>query len=82
MKTILFLLLLGSAALSPGCSGEDAQPPPEVPDELPAPPPPCFSNPQTHEELINACTAADVERIEKRPVLPMLNSNGTLPPIP
>ncbi len=40
----------------------------------------CFTNPQTHEEIINACTTA--EKIYKTPVLPLLLPDGGLPPIP
>lgn len=40
----------------------------------------CFTNPTTHEEIINACTTA--VKVEKTPVLPLLNSDGTLPPLP
>ncbi|NJM91228.1 MAG: hypothetical protein HC863_02990 [Myxococcales bacterium] len=44
--------------------------------------PQCFTNPTTHEELINACTTADVEKIDKKPTLPLLPADGTLPPLP
>ena len=40
----------------------------------------CFTNPQTHEEIINACTTA--EKVYKTPVLPLLLDDGGLPPIP
>lgn len=40
----------------------------------------CFMNPQTHVEIINACTSA--EKIDRQPVLPLLNPDGTLPPLP
>lgn len=40
----------------------------------------CFMNPQTHVEIINACTTA--EKIDRQPVLPLLNPDGTLPPLP
>lgn len=40
----------------------------------------CFTNPQTHVEIINACTTA--EKIDRQPVLPLLNPDGTLPPLP
>src|SRR5262245_8985515 len=42
--------------------------------------PDCFMNPMTHEEIINACT--DAEQVDKQPVLPHLNPDGSLPPIP
>jgi len=40
----------------------------------------CFMNPTTHLQIINACTSA--QKIDHRPVLPLLNPNGTLPPLP
>jgi len=40
----------------------------------------CFTNPTTHVEIINGCTTA--EKIYKQPELPLLNPDGTLPPIP
>ena len=42
--------------------------------------PDCVMNPTTHEEIINACTGA--EKIDKQPVLPLLNPDGSLPPLP
>ena len=35
-----------------------------------------------HEEIINAAAAAEVEALEKRPTLPLLMPDGTLPPLP
>lgn len=40
----------------------------------------CFENPQTHEEIINACTTA--QKIYKDSHPPLLNSDGSLPPLP
>lgn len=40
----------------------------------------CFDNPQTHAEIINACTNA--QKVYKKPSLPLLKSDGTLPPLP
>lgn len=46
-------------------------------------PPPCFmGTPTTHEELINACTPATVEKFNKRPTLPLVGPDGALPPLP
>jgi hypothetical protein len=42
--------------------------------------PDCVVSPKTHEEIINACT--DAEKIDKMPVLPLLNPDGSLPPLP
>jgi len=40
----------------------------------------CFTNPQTHYEIINACTNAQQVFKDSHP--PLLNSDGTLPPLP
>ncbi len=40
----------------------------------------CFANPQTHEEIINACTTA--QKIYKTTHLPLLDADGTLPALP
>jgi hypothetical protein len=40
----------------------------------------CFTNPQTHYEIINACTNA--VKIDKSPTLPLLYADGGLPPVP
>ena len=40
----------------------------------------CITNPTTHLEIINACTTA--QRVDKHPDLPLLNPDGTLPPLP
>lgn len=40
----------------------------------------CFRNPQTHFEIINACT--DAVKIVKTPNLVGLNEDGSLPPLP
>jgi len=40
----------------------------------------CFTNPTTYNEIINACTTA--QKIYKHPNLPLLGSDGSLPPLP
>jgi hypothetical protein len=40
----------------------------------------CYKNPMTHVEIINACT--DAQKIDVMPVLPLLQSDGGLPPLP
>lgn len=40
----------------------------------------CFENPQTHYEIINGCTTA--QQIFKDSHPPLLNPDGTLPPLP
>ena len=40
----------------------------------------CFTNPTNHNEIINACTTA--QKIYKTTNLPLLGSDGNLPPLP
>ena len=40
----------------------------------------CFTNPTTYNEIINACTSA--QKIYKTTHLPLLGSDGSLPPLP
>jgi hypothetical protein len=40
----------------------------------------CFTNPTTHNEIINACTTA--QKIFKDSHPPLLNPDGSLPPLP
>ncbi|HVK67040.1 MAG TPA: hypothetical protein VM694_21290 [Polyangium sp.] len=42
--------------------------------------PECFSDPTSHVEIINACT--DAEKVDKVVNLPLLNADGSLPPLP
>ena len=43
-------------------------------------PPSCYTNPQNHFEIINACT--DAQAFDKKPSLPLLLPDGSLPPLP
>ena len=38
------------------------------------------ADPVTHVQIINACTSA--QRLDKKPVLPLLRPDGTLPILP
>lgn len=40
----------------------------------------CFTNPQTHYELINACTTD--QAVDKTPVTPLRSPGAALPPLP
>lgn len=76
---ILLVLVLAAAACGDGRSvREDAA----VRDAgIDSPPDAsCFTNPQTHNEIINACTTA--QKIYKDSHPPLLNADGTLPPLP
>ena len=57
--------------------GVDSSVGPTLPDGAPSD---CYLNPMTHLEIINACT--DAVRITKNPTLPLLLTDGGLPPLP
>lgn len=40
----------------------------------------CYPNPTTYVEIINACTNA--QKVDVMPVLPLLEADGGLPPLP
>jgi hypothetical protein len=40
----------------------------------------CVTHPETHVDIINACT--DAEKVDKKPELPLLLRDGGLPPLP
>jgi hypothetical protein len=42
--------------------------------------PDCYPNPMTYLEIINACTNA--QQVDVMPVLPLLEADGGLPPLP
>lgn len=79
MKTILVAITLVFAA---ACGDDDPKGPQDagVTDDAPPPDASCFENPQTHYEIINACTTAQKVFKDSHPAL--LNSDGTLPPLP
>ena len=75
------MLALG-LAVAGGCGDKakaPVEPTPDAPPDSP-PPPDCYTNPTTHEEIINACTTA--QSVEKEVDLPLLNEDGSLPPLP
>jgi hypothetical protein len=87
MRALLFAIgvLLGAACGASGNgNGYDARPSADAPPAVDAAPggedASCFTNPQTHYEIINACTNA--ASADKHPVLPGLLPNGALPPLP
>ncbi|WP_394837277.1 hypothetical protein LVJ94_10260 [Pendulispora rubella] len=63
-----------------GCSSSDspASPPRDAGPNIP----PCVQNPKSHEEILNACAADGVEKVEKKPALPLLGPNGERPALP
>jgi hypothetical protein len=78
---ILALLFLPTLAACPGGSSPDAGPDAGMIPDLVSPPDlGCYPNPQTHLEILNACTTT--QSFEKNPQLPRLRPDGTLPPLP
>ena len=53
---------------------------PVGPDANPGPDASCFDDPETYLEIINACT--DAVKIDRNPLLPLLEEDGSLPPLP
>lgn len=75
---LLFLALLSAAA---GCKEAADRLDGGVPPDAAAPADlACFTDPVTHVQIINACTSS--QRIDKKPILPLLRPDGTLPPLP
>ena len=85
MKTIGLVMVAVLAGCGGGGGHSDAPPPPpdaSMIDGAPGPDAACFTNPTTHHEIINACTDPGGVKIDKRPDLPLLEPDGTLPPLP
>ena len=84
MKTMIFSVAL--MALCIGCGDDGGQPPAH--DAAPVhdagvdamADAQCFTNPTTHEQIINACTTA--QQIFKSSKPPLLKADGSLPPLP
>ena len=82
MKTSIFLAAV--LALAGACGNSSSTP--KDAGFLDAPPADagtdasCFTNPQTHYEIINACTGA--QKIYKTGRPPLENPDGSLPPLP
>jgi hypothetical protein len=74
MKTML-IGLTAVLLLSTACGSSDTTPPDGGPAQAT-----CVSNPTTSTDLLNACT--DAGFIDKKPVLPLLQADGGLPPLP
>jgi hypothetical protein len=75
MKSIL--IGLGAVALfSAACGGNNDNTPPDAGPPAAT----CIANPATSTDLLNSCT--DAGFIDKKPVLPLLQADGGLPPLP
>jgi len=79
MKKLVFLVLFAaSCGDDPKQAPIDGTPPPDM-MQAPA----CFmGTPTTHDQIINACVDSSVTVIHKMPMLPLLNADGSLPPLP
>lgn len=73
--TSLFVVLCAACGDDGPATPRDAAPADAGPPDAS-----CFENPTTHEEIINACTTA--QKIYKDPILPLLEPDGSLPPLP
>lgn len=78
MKRSLILLMFLAACDDGGSNPKDAGPKDGGIDSPPDAS--CFENPQTHEEIINACTEAQKIYKDSHPAL--MNPDGTLPSLP
>jgi hypothetical protein len=81
MNKLMFVIALAVA----GCGGSSNSSPPDAPPQQPdaAAGLQCFAGtPTTHDQLINACVDSSVTVIHKAPMLPLLNSDGSLPQLP
>jgi len=74
---VVLPLVFGAACGDSGNVSKDAPAP-----QIDAGPPDasCFTNPQTYNEIINACTTAVKVYKDSHP--PLLNADGSLPPLP
>jgi len=72
--------LLFVVAMLTGCPDDSGAGINDQPQDLSFPDLACIENPHTHIEILNACTSA--QSIDKKPVLPLLHADGTLPPLP
>jgi hypothetical protein len=91
MRTIvqtLFAIWPIALALASGCGDNntantgviDARVTDPVIDASSTPDASCYNNPQTYTEIINACSTA--AKIFKPGKPPLLNADGSLPPLP
>jgi len=75
------LLMVLSLAFAAACGDDAADRPKDAGIDAPTTPDAgCFENPQTHAEIINACTTA--QKVFKKPNLPLLQADGSLPSLP
>lgn len=82
MNKLMLVITLAVVA----CGGSDNNTTPvDAPPQQPDAPtgPQCFAGtPANNDQLMNACVDQTVTVIHKAPMLPLLNSDGSLPPLP
>jgi hypothetical protein len=81
MRTVFMSLAFVFGAACSDDGGSSNLPKDAAVDAAVTPDAPCFSGtPTTHEEIINACTTAQKLYKDSKP--PLLDADGTLPPLP
>jgi hypothetical protein len=79
MRSLIIVAMLTGACGSTGNAPKDAAVPTDA--AVGGPDASCFMPPlTTNDEIINACTTA--QKIYLNPSLPLLNADGTVPPLP
>jgi len=73
-------LVFAAACGENGNHGDTPKDAPAPQIDAGAPDASCFTDPHTYNEIINACTTA--VKVPKTPNLPLLNADGSLPPLP
>ena len=75
-------MLTGLALAFAAACGNPSNSPKDAPVAIDAGPPDasCFTNPQTYNEIINACT--DAVKVFKDSHPPLQRPDGSLPPLP
>ena len=78
MNKLVFLTLFAFS-----CGSDPKQTPPvDMGVDQPSAPACFMGTPATHDQIINACVDQSVTVIHKMPMLPLLNADGSLPPLP
>ena len=84
LKSTIFVICTALVASAGGCGDNGSKVKDAAVIDAPGadamPDASCFNNPQTHEEIINACTPA--QKIMKPGTPPLLRPDGSLPPLP
>ena len=83
MNKLLLFVVLAAAACGDSNHNTTTPPPVDAAPQSDAAGFQCFAGtPSTNDQLMNACVDQSVTVIHKAPMLPLLNSDGSLPPLP